>query len=142
MIQRVQTLYLLFGALALAGLGFFDTPWNTNAAAAYGWYVPSLIGLIGVTAAGALGSIFLYEDRQRQRQFVVGTQVVTVVLAAVMYGGLYLVGGLTLEGTRGAISWGRTAALAMPPVAYALFYLARRGIDHDIELVKSMDRLR
>jgi hypothetical protein len=26
--------------------------------------------------------------------------------------------------------------------AYILFYLARRGIEHDIKLVRSMDRLR
>ena len=142
MIQRVQTLYLFLGALVLAGMGIFDMPWGSNAAAAYGWYTPSLIGLIAVTAGGALWSIFLFEDRERQRQFVVGTQVLTVLLAGVMYGGLYLVGGLTLEGSRGAISWWRTAALAMPLLGYLLFYLARRGIDHDIELVKSMDRLR
>jgi len=32
--------------------------------------------------------------------------------------------------------------LSMPVVAYLFFFLARRGIDHDIELVESMDRLR
>jgi hypothetical protein len=40
------------------------------------------------------------------------------------------------------VDWGKAAMLAMPILAYVFFLLARRGIDHDIELVESMDRLR
>ncbi len=141
MIQRIQTVYLFLGALALAALVVFDMPWASAAATTYGWFVPSLIGLIVVTAGAALGAIFLYETRKTQRSVVVGVQVATVVLAAVLYGGLYWTTELTFRGPAG-IDWGRTAALVMPIVAYLLFYLARRGIDHDIELVESMDRLR
>jgi hypothetical protein len=42
----------------------------------------------------------------------------------------------------GGINWTKAAMLGLPILAYLLFFLARRGIDHDIELVKSMDRLR
>lgn len=141
MIQRIQTLYLFLGALALAAFGFFEMPWNSAAASTHSWFVPSLVGLIILTVALALWAIFLYEQRETQRTVVVGVQVATVVLAGVLYGGLYLTSELTFTGTQG-IEWGRTIVLALPIVAYVFFYLARRGIVHDIELVKSMDRLR
>lgn len=141
MIQRIQTVYLFLGALALAAFGIFDVPWQSTAASTYGWFVPSLIGLIVVTAGAALWAIFLYESRETQRSVVVGVQVGTVILAGVLYGGLYLTTELTFRGPEG-IDWGRAAVLTTPILAYLFFYLARRGIDHDIELVKSMDRLR
>lgn len=141
MIQRIQTVYLALGALVLASLGLFDAPWNSTAAATQAWFVPTLIGLIVVTAGTALGAIFLYEQRKVQRKVVVGVQVLTVLLAAAYYGGLFLTSELTFGGA-GGIHWGKATALLLPIVAYALFWLARRGIDHDIELVKSMDRLR
>lgn len=141
MIQRIQTVYLFFGALVLLTFGFVEMPWNSTAASAHVWFVPSLIGLIFVNSATALWSIFLYEQRQTQRSVVVGVQVGTVALAAVLYGGLYLTSELTVR-VGEAIQWGRVVVLSLPLVAYVLFLLARRGIEHDIELVKSMDRLR
>ena len=94
-----------------------------------------------MTASAALWAVFLYENRTTQRSVVVGVQMGTVVLAGVLYGGLYLTSELTFGGAQG-LAWDRIIALALPIVAYVFFYLARRGIDHDIELVKSMDRLR
>jgi hypothetical protein len=64
-----------------------------------------------------------------------------VLLAGVLYGGLYLTSELTFR-TGQSVDWARTAMLSLPILAYALFLLARRGITHDIELVESMDRLR
>jgi hypothetical protein len=141
MIQRIQTLYLLLGALSLAALGFFDMPWNSAAATSHAWFVPSLAGLLVLTLGSALWSIFLYERRETQRTVVVGVQVGTVLLAGVLYGGLFLTSELTFTGP-GGLEWGRTFVLTLPILAYVFFYLARRGIVHDIELVKSMDRLR
>ena len=141
MIQRIQTVYLLLGALALAAFGVFEMPWSSEAAATHVWFVPSLIGLLVLTAAGALGAIFLYENRNTQRSVVVAVQGGTVLLAGVLYGGLYLAQELSVRGPQGT-DWGLATVIALPLVAYVLFLLARRGIDHDIELVKSMDRLR
>ncbi len=142
MIQRIQTVYLLLGALALAGLGFFEAPWSGRAASQFSWFVPSLLGLVVVTAGTALGAIFLYDRRPTQRTAVIGAQMLTVLLAGVLYGGLYLAGTLTFTTPTGGVLWGRTVALLLPVAAYALFLLARRGIEHDIELVESMDRIR
>lgn len=141
MIQRIQTVYLFLGALAIAALGFFSSLWGSSAAAQLSWFVPSLIALIVATAGGGLGAIFLYKQRETQRRVVVGIQVLTVCLAGVIYGGLYLTQELAVEGARG-IDWSKTTMLVLPLVGYVLFLLARRGIQHDIELVKSMDRIR
>jgi len=141
MIQRIQTVYLLLGALAVAALGLFPTPWASTAAATYNWFVPVLASLTVLTAGTAVGAIFLYERRKTQRSVVVGVQGLTVLLIGVLYGALYLTSELTFRGIDG-IQWGKTTALLLPVGAYVLFLLARRGIEHDIELVESMDRLR
>ncbi len=141
MIQRIQTVYLFLGALALATLGLFDMPWNSAAASSHGWFVPSLVGLLILTVGLALWAILLYERRETQRTVVVGVQVATVLLAGVLYGGLFLTSELTFTGPQGIV-WGRAVVLVLPILAYVFFYLARRGIVHDIELVKSVDRLR
>lgn len=141
MIQRIQTVYLFLGALAIAAIGFFHSPWDSSAAAQFSWYVPSLIALIVAAAGGGLGAIFLYRQRETQRRVVVGVQVLTVCLAGVLYGGLYAAQELTVQGAQG-IQWSKATMLALPLVGYVLFLFARRGIQHDIELVKSMDRIR
>lgn len=141
MIQRIQTVYLVLGAFALAAMGFFDVPWSGIAAGQFGWFVPSLVGLLVVTVGTALGAIFLYDRRKTQRTVVIGVQVLTVLLAGVLYGGLYAAGTLAFTGRTG-ILWGRTIVLLLPILAYVFFLLARRGIESDIELVESMDRIR
>ena len=142
MIQRIQTVYLLLGVLALVGLGFSEVPWNGRAASQFSWFVPSLLGLLIATAATALGAIFLYERRKTQRTVVIGAQMLTVLLAGVLYGGLYLAETLAFTSPTGGVLWGRTVVLLLPIVAYVLFRLARRGIENDIELVESVDRIR
>jgi len=141
MIQRIQSVYLLLGVVALGILFAFDSPWASTAAAERAWFEPTLIGLIVVTAGAGLGAIFLYTNRKRQRTVVVGTQVLTFILALVMYGGLFLENELSVR-AGGSFLIDKTAVLLLPALAYVFFWLARRGIDHDIQLVESMDRLR
>jgi hypothetical protein len=141
MIQRIQTVYLLLGALALGAIGFFNVPWGDPAARQYVWFVPTLIGLLGVTGATALGAIFLYDRRKTQRTVVYAVQLLSIVFAGVLYGGLYSAGTLTFTDPTGVL-WGRSTVLLLPIIAYVFFRLARRGIENDIELVESMDRIR
>lgn len=142
MIQRIQSVYLLLSALALGALFFFDSIWQSRAAEVYGWFVPALTGLI--LAAGVVGfvAIFLYGDRPRQRRVVFGAQVLTVLLVAVLYVGFYLTGELSLDAAGGGLDVDKLFVLFLPVVAYVFYYLARRAIKSDIELVRSMDRLR
>ena len=145
MIQRIQNVYLFLGALVLGAMGFFDAPWSGRAAAQFAWFVPTLIGLLVITAGTALGAIFLYEgqeQRKLQRNVVVGVQILTLVLAGVLYGGMYLAQTLAFTGPAGDILWVRSIGLLLPILAYGFFLLARRGIESDIERVESMDRIR
>lgn len=141
MIQRIQTVYLVLGALAVAALGLFHHPWNTAPAVQYSWFVPALIAFMVATAGGAVGAIFLYNQRSTQRSVVIAVQFLTLGLTAVLYGGFYGAGVLTVRGA-GGILWSKTVMFLLPIGAYGLFRLARRGIENDIELVRSMDRIR
>lgn len=141
MIQRIQTVYLALGALVLIGVLFLESLWGSDAAATYGWFLPVVIGVGAVTAVTALGAILLYTSRDTQRAVVVGAQLMTVLWAVVLYGSLFMTNELQVYNAAG-LDPQMLMLLSGPLVAYVLFWLARRGIEHDIELVASMDRLR
>lgn len=141
MIQRIQSVYLLLGALCLASLAFVDDIWLSQAAESQAWYVPT-VALIGIaTVLAALIAIFLYKNRSQQLKLIVAVQIMTLAFLVILFGGQILVGDFTLfEG--GTADVAMIIALILPIAAYIFFYLARRGVRRDINLVKSMDRLR
>jgi len=141
MIQRIQTVYLVLGILALAGLLLVDALWTGPAATTYAWFAPGVLIVAGIAALAAAVAIFLYKDRSRQKQVVVGAQFLVLLQAIVLYGGLYMAGTLSVRTPEG-ISIERVIGLLLPILAYVFFALARRSIQKDIELVRSMDRLR
>ena len=140
MIQRIQTVYLVLGAVALGALLFFGVVWQ-GAATAQSWFTPAVVLVDFLAAAVALGAIFLYKNRPRQRQVIVAAQTLTTVLLIVFCGGLYLADVLYVRTAQG-LDVGMLVALLLPIMAYVLFLLARRGVEKDIERVRSMDRLR
>ena len=140
MIQRIQTVYLVLGAVALGALLFFGVVWQ-GAATAQSWFTPAVVLVDSLAVAVALGAIFLYKNRPRQRQVIVAAQALTTVLLLVFCGGLYLEKALYVRTAQG-LDVGMLVALLLPIVAYVLFLLARRGVEKDIEQVRSMDRLR
>ncbi len=140
MIQRIQTVYLVLGAVALGALLFFGVVWK-GAATAQSWFTPVVVLVDLLAAAVALGAIFLYKNRPKQRQVIVVAQALTTVLLLVFCGGLYLEKALYVRTSQG-LDVGMLVALLLPIVAYVLFLLARRGVEKDIERVRSMDRLR
>lgn len=141
MIQRIQSVYLLIGALAMGGLLLLGPLWDGAAARQFGWFTPAAAALAGLTALGALGTIFLYDNRRRQRAVTAGMQVLAALTTVLVFVAHYAAGALNLRaGNEFAV--GKAALLALPVVAYVFFLLARRAIQSDIELVRSMDRLR
>jgi len=140
MIQRIQTVYLVLGAVALGALLFFGVVWQ-GAATAQSWFTPAVVLGDSLAVAVALGAIFLYKNRPRQRQVIVAAQALTTVLLLVFCGGLYLADALYVRTAQG-LDGGMLVALLLPIMAYVLFLLARRGVEKDIERVRSMDRLR
>lgn len=141
MIQRIQSLYLLLGAIALAALFFFDSVWENQAAALYAWFEPALLILNAAALVVGLAAIFFFRARPRQRMVVLGAQIFTVLLVLTLYAGLFLSGELNVR-TQAGIDVSLVMALLLPVVAYVFYYLARRGIEHDIKMVEDMDRFR
>lgn len=139
MIQRIQTVYLVLAA-ALLGAAPFAGALDSQPAANVSWFVPSVGLAVGLAFLGSLVSVFLYANRGRQRLVVIVAQVLVVLAVGAGFAGRKAAGpgtmdavGLTSEG------W---MILALPAIAYVLLWLARRAIDRDTELVRSMDRIR
>lgn len=141
MIQRVQTLYLLIAALLLGiFLGFADL-WLAVAGAAFWGLEAAIYGLGGLTAVVALVAVFLYKQRATQAKVVLAAQwldLVLVLVLAVAVGMLSFQSDVDLTEV-GALGF---AVLLLPVVAYAALRMARLGVQKDIDLVRSMDRLR
>jgi hypothetical protein len=141
MIQRKQSVYLLLGALSLSAIFFLDGGFDPQATASLSWYVPALVATGAVTVILAVVAIFLYDNRPLQKKVVVGVQVLDLAFLILLVAGMLLTD--TLEFSAGDPNGlGRMLVLLLPIVAYVFFYLARRGIQADIDLVRSMDRLR
>ena len=139
MIQRIQSLYLLVGAIALLALVFMDWPWVVLRDEVV-FFGGGLV-LAGVTAVVGLLAVFLYKNRTLQRKVILGTQVLTIGLLLLLVGGLYVLGQLQFTTADGPY-WPAIIGMLLPVGAYVFFFLARRGVEADINLIKSMDRLR
>ena len=141
MIQRILSVYL---ALAAALLGFqylYSSVYPWASTDAYAWLSPTVLALFTLAGIGALGTIFLYKDRKRQRSLVVILQILTLVGLIILIVANYTAG--TLPGiSMSDAAFSHWAALVSPIMAYLMFLMARRGIDKDISLIRSMDRLR
>lgn len=145
MIQRIQTVYLLLGAGALGiFLGLSET-WGGLLDATAGMAVqpprPAMYLLAGLAIAIALAATFFYKDRQLQSRVIGAGLVVDLLLALAM---MAVIGAGALAPdvpVDGAFAVQASVAL-LPAVAYMFLHLARRGVRRDIELVRSMDRLR
>lgn len=141
MIQRIQSVYLFFGALLLALVVVFSNAWTSTVVALHTslpWVVYALSavgGLIGFVA------VFLYKDRKMQAQAIAVAQWLDLALILVLVAalGMFSFGSEQSTLPSSAMTY---VVLLMPAAAYILFSLARRAVRKDIELVRSMDRLR
>lgn len=140
MIQRLQTIYLLLAVVLLAILFLAEGAWTGTVATAHSWYVPVTMGLFGLAAAGGVTSVFLYKDRKRQRGLVVIMQLVVLAGLLVKVVMNSMAGGFASVSSDASFEY--WVGFGAPVMAYLMFLMARRGIDKDIKLIKSMDRLR
>lgn len=141
MIQRLQSLYLLFAALFVTLFLVFGEVWYTVVAAIYPWVTPVALALGGGTAVVALVAVALYKNRQTQRKVILAAQWLDLAFILVLVG--VLVGiSLSDDMTLGPAATSVYLTLIMPIVSYVFLRLARRGVEKDIALVRSMDRLR
>lgn len=141
MIQRIQTIHLLFAA-GLAGLFLgLGGGWAALATDVAPWLVGLGYGLAGLTAAAALVAVFLYKNRPTQRQAVRVAMVLDLLLVVTAVGAVVAraVGG---EGELSSAEIASASVALLPVFAYVFLGLASQGVRRDIELIRSVDRLR
>jgi len=140
MIQRIQTLWLLFAsALAFASLKipFFSGNIMVDNLKQFqrftGMSNMFLMILTVAVGIGSLISIFLYKDRKSQLRIITGVLVMSVLTII-----LYFLQTKNFVPTDWSLQLTAVVALAIP----VLLILAIRGIYKDQKLMKSLDRLR
>lgn len=135
MIQRIQTVFL-FLAFLLNGSVFFNALYSHAVDDPQGWIGISFAILLTISALGSLGAIFLYNNRQNHLRWVTRLLIPQVVTIGFAFGIYISLGGF------GVFLWDETIGLALLLLALFSQLYARKKINDDIELVKSMDRIR
>ncbi len=136
MIQRIQSLFLALAALTFLGTGFFRSAIAVEESLA--WLPMTLLGLNAVVSVGAIIAIFSFKNRKKQLQLTNLLQYLAILALVAAFGAMYLSGGIN-EITSNV---GVMALIALPVLGYVFVRLANGRIKKDIELVRSMDRLR
>ena len=138
MIQRIQTLYLALAALLLALFVGLAGGWVEAIAADSAWLGWLGYGLAVVTAVVALVAVGLYKNRALQRRVIYAAQWLDLALVVVVLAGLFVV----TDPDAPTAPVGLYLVALQPIAAYIFLRLARQRVTADIEVVKSMDRLR
>ncbi|MDT0632882.1 DUF4293 family protein [Rubrivirga sp. S365] len=138
MIQRIQTLYLVLAALLLALFVGLASGWAEAIALDSAWLGWVGYGLAVVTAFVALAAVGLYKDRPLQRRVIYVAQWLDLALVVVVLVGLFVV----TDPAATTAPVGLYLVALQPIVAYLFLRMARQRVTADIEVVKSMDRLR
>lgn len=138
MIQRIQTLYLVAGALLLALFVALGDTWAAQIAGELRWLGALGYALAGVTALVALVSVALYKDRPLQRRVIYAAQWLDLALVVVVLVGFYL----AFDSDAFQAPVGYYLVALQPVAAYLLLRMARQRVTADIEVVRSMDRIR
>lgn len=138
MIQRIQSLYLVAGALLLALFVALGETWAAAIAAELAWLGMLGYVLAGLTALVALVSVFLYKNRELQRTVIYAAMWLDLSLVVVVLVGFYL----AFDSGDFVAPVGYYLVAMQPIVAYVLLRMARQRVIADIQMVRSMDRIR
>ncbi len=144
MLQRIQTLFLLFSCLLSGLIVFLTTFWINNKGTVYylldllyeyDWKLKSLPIAFVLSAILSLLTIFLYKNRKQQITFNRFNIVVNFYLLGIIVYHLLIVSGESQISEKGI-------GLFIPVLVIVLLVLANKAILKDEKLVKSVDRLR
>ena len=135
MIQRIQSV-LLFLAFLLDGAVFFNALYSHAVDDPRAWVGIGFAVILTIAMLASLGCIFLYKNRNNQLRWV--NRILIPQVVAFGFGlGIYIsLGGF------GTYLWDETIGLGFLLLSFAAQLYARKKIKDDIELVKSMDRIR
>lgn len=144
MIQRIQTIYLLFAAIVSGGLTFVFSLWTNvekilffaiDAFTSNDLLIKFIPILFVVSALLSIITIFLFKNRKLQ--FVLGR---LNILTNLFLLGLLIYQSLNLSGETVVSEKG--IGLVLPIIVIFLLAIANKAIKKDEDLVKSVDRLR
>lgn len=140
MIQRIQSIYLLLAAAALVGFVLLSNMWSLLVVTLGAWSEVAIMALAALGGLAALIAIFLYKERTKQKRIATVAQWIDLALIVLIVVGF----GLFSFGEDNGLVAGlpEYGVTLLPIVAYIFLRLALRGINRDIEKVRSMDRLR
>lgn len=131
---------MFIGALLLALVVVFSDVWMSTVAAVHPALPWSVYALAAVGGLVGFAAVFLYKNRNTQAKVVASAQWLDLALILVL---VVVLGTLSFDSDRAAPTSPLIYIVLLLPVgAYILFSLARRAVKKDIELVRSMDRLR
>lgn len=136
MIQRIQTIYMLFSALIMGGLYlWFPMILGTDGAVIMERSEPVFWVLILLSIGLALFSILNF--KKRQTQFVINRLniISNFVLLGVFVYRLLTLSGETFVSMKGI-------GVLFPIISIIFLVLANKAVKRDEDLVKSVDRLR
>jgi len=135
MLQRVQTLYLLFAAICSGGLSQVLSLRETEGQIEFAIDSLEYIILFSASALLSLISIFLFKTRQTQ--FVLGRLniILNLILLGLFIYRLLAISGETANSEKGI-------GMLLPILSIVLLVFANKAIKKDEALVKSVDRLR
>ena len=136
MLQRIQTIYLLFAAGVSAGLIFVFELYVTSQDIKV--YAKDDIYVFAVFLVSALLSIIsIFRYKKRKSQFMLGR--LNIILNFFLLG-IFVYQSLNLSGETAVSEKG--IGMFLPIVSIVLLALANKAIKKDEDLVKSVDRLR
>lgn len=135
MIQRIQSVFLLLATI-LNGSVFFNALYSHAMDDPQAWIGIGFAIFLTLAALASLACISLYKNRENQIRWVSRSMILQLVVLGYGIGILISLGGF------GSFLWDETLGVIMLAIALISQLYARKKIRDDIELVKSMDRIR
>ena len=135
MIQRIQSVFL-FLAFILNGSVFFNALYRHGMDDPQAWIGIGFAVVLTLSALAPLGCIALYKNRENQLKWVGRSMILQIVALGYGIGIMISLGGF------GSFLWDEALGVLMLVIALLSQVYARKKINDDIELVKSMDRIR
>jgi len=134
-IQRLQTIFLVFGTMATGGT-FFTPIYDRAMEDPQLWIGYGLA--ISLTAAMivTIASIFLFGNRKNQMNWVKRAMLLQVIGMGFCFGVLLSLGGI------GTYLWDEALGTGLVVLGFILQLLGLRFIHKDEKLVRSIDRIR
>lgn len=143
MIQRIQTVWLVLAAFSAAMGGIMlgnvvnGVPGNTAVTPTMEeWLALGVFSVVGVLSVLA---VVLFQQRNRQRKLILAAQYLALLGIVGVFYQIFVRADVALAQLA---PWNMWLGPALAVATYPLLWLARRGVEADIKLLQSVDRLR